>query len=364
MFSMSIVLFVLILVGLIVAHELGHFAAAKLLGVKVEEFGIGFPPRVWGVRVGETIYSINALLLGGFVRMFGEYDPMSPRALPRSFASVSRLRQAVILIAGVAANFLCAWFILSAGFMIGLPSAPQEHLPVTEVETVIVSVMSDSPAARAGLVAGDVVEGAEVGSGAALGAGASSDETQRFIGKHQEESIVLHVRRDGEEKIMLATPAEGYVPGRKALGIELSDIGTLRLSLLPALYEGAVATYDMTLRTAVGIGSFFASLAVGTGSFSSVSGPIGITNIGATAVRDGLAATLALAALLSINLGLINLLPIPGLDGGRLLFTAIEAARRRPLPASMSHAVTLIGIGALLLLMLVVSYHDIVRLLG
>lgn len=170
--------------------------------------------------------------------------------------------------------------------------------------------------------------------------------------------------RAGEEKVFVMRAAEGFVEGRKALGVELDDIGILKLPPHLALAEGARVTYRMTTATALGLGAFFSQVARGAADFSSVAGPIGIAGIGAKAVQSGFAAIVTLSALISINLALINLLPIPGLDGGRLLIIAIEGVIRRPVPQRLSLAVTALGFAFLIGLMLLVSYHDIARLVG
>jgi regulator of sigma E protease len=187
---------------------------------------------------------------------------------------------------------------------------------------------------------------------------------RNFIADHQEESVVLTVLRDGEEKAFLAKATEGIVEGRKALGIQLDDIGVLKLPPHLALIEGVRLTYDMTIATGQGLSIFFAQIARGVADFKSVAGPIGIVNLGAGAVEGGFVAAVMLTALISINLAIINLLPVPGLDGGRLVITAVEAVIRRPVSQRITVALTVAGFALLITLMLVVSYYDIARLVG
>ncbi len=361
---MHLLIFILVLVGLILVHEFGHFIVAKKCGMRVDEFGIGFPPKLFGIKKGETEYTFNALLLGGFVSIFGENAGDGVKD-PRSFNRQSRWKQAAVLVAGISFNILFAWLALSVGYMIGVQTSPDQANfgTVQNVSTTIVDVMAGSPADKAGIKSGDIVESVRTGT-AELHAGASAGEVQDFIIAHQNESDILIVKRNGAEKIFLAKPADGVAEGHKAIGVALGAVGTLQLPLPLALLQGAVTTGQMTVSIAENLGTFVWHIIRGTADFSNISGPIGIAGIGATAVGDGLSATLLLAALISINLAVINIIPIPGLDGGRLLFVAIEGLRRKPISEKISFRLTMVGFALLALLMIVASYHDIVRLLG
>jgi regulator of sigma E protease len=249
--------------------------------------------------------------------------------------------------------------------MIGLPTSVdhQGFGAVTNAQATIIDVLPGSPADKAGLMAGDTIENVQTGT-AALPAGANADAVQQFISSHSDESDVITVLRDGSEKTFLAKPADGVVTGRKAIGIELDDVGTLKLPPQLAVVEGAMLGWDITESTAQGLGSFFKQLFTGTANFSQVSGPIGITAFGAAALKAGFAEGAVLTALISINLALINIIPIPGLDGGRLFITAIEGVIRRPISPRIVNGLTLAGFALIILLMIVVSYHDIAKLVG
>jgi regulator of sigma E protease len=362
---MNILFFLLLLVVLILIHEFGHFIVAKAFGIRVDEFGIFFPPRIAAFKKGETEYSLNWLPFGGFVRIFGEQGHEGV-GNTRSMASKHRLVQAAVLVAGVAFNFLFAWLLFSAGYMVGLPTPAQHHgVGVVEgAKPTIVAVRDNSPAAKAGLMAEDVVTSLQTGAGATIGSGASAKAIRDFIAEHQDESIIFTVMRGGEKKTFLAKPEEGLIPGRKAVGIELDDIGTLQLSPPLALLQGGLLTKEVTVTAAAELGGFFSRLVRGTADFTNVAGPIGITAFGAAAVGEGIIPTLLLTALISINLGIINLIPIPGLDGGRLLIVAIEGVVRRQVPERLVNAVMVGGFALLIVLMLFVSYHDVIRLLS
>lgn len=388
---MTILIFILILVALILVHEFGHFIAAKAFKIRVDEFGIFFPPRLLSFKWGETVYSLNALPFGGFVKIFGENGPEStsdeggapqddgPRtekipskessyptpaaSTARSFISKPRWQQAIVIVAGIVFNLIFAWLILSAGYMYGIPTAA-DHEGVGQVRdahATIIAVLPDSPADKAGLKAGDTIVSVITGS-VQLPADSNATDVQQFIATHQDESLGFTVDRNGQQVQALAKPVEGLAAGKKVVGIELGDVGILQLPVHMAFVQGALLGKEITIATAQGLIGFFSQVFRGQADFSEVSGPVGIVSMGGTAVQQGFIATVLLTALISINLAILNLLPIPGLDGGRLLFIAIEAVTRRPISQRVALTFTFVGLGLLVLLMVVVSYHDIVNL--
>jgi regulator of sigma E protease len=366
---MSLIIFIILLAVLILVHELGHFSVAKLFNIRVDEFGIGFPPRLLYKKFGETIYSVNLLFFGGFVKIFGENGNEAAQN-PRSFAHKPRIVQAAVVVAGIVMNLLFAWGALSVGYMVGLPTS-LEHIGIGQVRDAaptIVAVYPDSPAQKGGMEAGDIVESVQTGTALieakTLNTNQQADVIRNFIAQHGEESMVVTVRRGSSELHLLAKPVAGLIEGHKALGIQLDDVGILQLPPHLALYQGGLLAYDMTIATAQGLAMFAYQSIHGTADYTSVAGPIGIAQIGSKAVQNGFSAAITLIALISINLAVINLVPIPGLDGGRLFIILIESIIRRPVPERYTSIATITGFALLIALMLFVSYHDIARLIG
>ncbi len=359
----SLLIFIAILVALIWVHELGHFSVAKLCGVRVDEFAIGFPPRLLTVQWGETRYSFNLILVGGYVSIYGENPGQADD--PRSLARKNRAVQAAVMAAGVVFNIVFAWLVLSAGFLAGLPAAEGQNTfgQVHSAQATITGVLPGSPAATVGLAPNDVVLAAETAT-TNLAAGATAAEVQSFIATHQNETIILHIDRAGEALAFAARPAEGVAEGRKVLGVQLADVGILQLPVHLALAEGATVAYHLVVATAQGLGGLIAGAVVGQANLGDVAGPIGIAGIGSHAVQTGAAATLWLTALISINLAIVNLLPIPGLDGGRLFILGIESVLRRPIAPRWVTRLTLAGFAFILVIFVLVSIQDISRLVG
>lgn len=368
---MSIIIFILVLVALIVVHEFGHFVVAKLSGMRVDEFGIGYPPRAWGFRKGETEYTLNWLPFGGFVKIFGEdMEEKLPGALPttesRAFSSRPRILQALTLVAGIAMNLLFAYVLITATLLMGTPRAlaPEELASATNISVAIAGVLPDSPAANAGLMAGDYLKSATVGDSQWEGSDVASFTA--FVAQNTE-LITISVLRGDSLQTLSATPQVGIVPSdqtRPALGVQLAVVGVVPVSLLEAPLEGAVLTWEVTKQTAIALVQFFSSIFMLTADLSQVSGPIGIAGAVGNASSQGLASLLTITALISINLALINILPIPALDGGRLLFVLIESITRKPLKPVVANTMNTIGFGLLILLMLVVSASDVFKIVG
>lgn len=361
---MTIILFIAVLVALILVHEFGHFVAAKAFKMRVDEFGIGYPPRAWGIKRGETEYTLNWLPFGGFVKIFGE-DGETGAPSPRSFASKPRIQQAIVLIAGIAMNLAFAYLILSTTLALGMPRAltAAEAAVAPDATLVISAVLADSPAFDAGIERGDTVLSVTSSSGSFTGADA--DAFTAFVAKAGETPLTLTLERAGEKVIVAALPEAGIIasdPSRAALGVGIAPVGTVAVPLHKAPIEGAVLTWEATKETAIGLWYFFAGLFTFSADLSQVSGPIGIAGAVGDAGASGIVPLLTLTAIISINLALINLIPVPALDGGRLLFVIIEAVTRKPIPHVLANTLNFGGFALLILLMLVVTASDVFKL--
>lgn len=358
---MGILVFIIVLVALIVVHELGHFFAAKWAGMRVEEFGLGYPPRAATLaRRGGTEYTLNWLPFGGFVRILGEDSDATSQD---SFSSKPHWMQALVLLAGILMNIVFAWVLLSISLGLGLPRAlSSAEVPLApDARLVVTRVVEGSPAAEAGVKAGDAI----VSAGAFTGADA--EDFTSYIGGYGAEPLALVVARNGEELSLSATPETGVIaedPARAALGVGVATIGTVPVLALEAPIQGAALTWSLTGDVAKGLGSFFLSLFTLSANLEEVSGPVGIAGAVGSASESGIVPLLALTAVISINLALINVLPIPALDGGRLLFVLVEAVTRRRISPSFAGAINAVGFGLLILLMVVITASDVGKLLG
>src|SRR3989344_846964 len=257
---MSILIFIAVIVALIVVHEFGHFVVAKWSGMRVDEFGLGYPPRAMIIgKIGETEYTLNWLPFGGFVKIFGEDGKVSGDASnPRAFSARPRILQALVLVAGVAMNLIFAYVLITGALVMGTPRALSENevAIAQNVELAVANVLPGSPAAQAGLLPGDIILSAEDGHNMLPETTPSAFTKFVSLGSSNK-TITLSVRHsDGEEVLLFARPTEGLIasdPSRSAIGVEVANIGVVPLSLGSAIVEGARLTWSATILTAVGL---------------------------------------------------------------------------------------------------------------
>lgn len=352
-----------ILVFLIVVHELGHFFASKLFRVKVEEFGIGYPPRAFLLgKWGDTEYTLNWLPFGGFVRLFGEHGESGARG---SFAAAPKYAQAVILIAGVTMNAFAAWFLFAGALAVGIPRVVPEDEASGRVQLFVNSVVPSSPADAAGIKAGDEitrVADKETGETAAL----KPSDIVAFIGARGGQEIDVTYRRNEEVFQATLRPAHAVVEeaaGRPAVGLGLVMVTDEALSWWQALKESVPRTLTAFRETLRGLGTLARDALAGNPNLENIVGPVGLVDFVGNATKHGWGHVLALAGFISVNLAIINLVPVPALDGGRLALLGIEAVIRREPPRRIVQAANLAGIALIVFLMVSVTYNDIVRLL-
>ncbi len=363
---MTVLIFIIILLILLISHEFGHFVVAKWSGMKVEEFGIGFPPRLFSGKFGETHYSLNLIPFGAFVKIQGE-DGESPEARsPRSFSSKSLGKQAAVVVAGVVAHIILAVFLYSASFLVGMPTveSPDIASQLRDTRFTIAEVVPNSPSQKAGLEIGDRITA--VSSLNDVLSPLEPEALVAFVGKHAHDPITISYEKKGETSPhdVTVTPATVSGSDKLAIGVATVRIGTLQLGFFSAVGHGVSQTFSLVVSTVQGYGALISQAIHGHGSLSDVSGPIGIAGIVGDAWRLGFLYVVSITAILSVNLAIINLIPFPALDGGRLLFIIIEKIRRRAISPKITGAINGIGFGLLILLMLVVTYHDIARIVA
>jgi regulator of sigma E protease len=340
----TLVAFFIILSVLVLVHELGHYGTAKLSGVKVEEFGLGYPPKLYGYKYKDTMYSINAIPFGGFTKMLGEEDPM----FPGSLASKSHATRFMVLVAGSVMNILLPIVLFSIGFMI-------PHDTLTE-KVRVTDVSIGSPAQVMGIEKDDII--LKINNRTVNNRSDLSYETQLNLGNPI--NIVLQ-KPDLSQKMVTVTPRWKTPQGEGAIGImmkgENSVISQESLPFWEAIPKGSIHCWEILTIYRNEIAGWFIR-----GNVPQLTGPVGIVQLTGEVAKAGFAPLLELAAIISISLGIFNLFPFPGLDGGRIVFVAIEWVRRgKRISPKVEGIIHMIGFALLIGLMLVVSYFDILR---
>lgn len=357
---LTFLVFLVVISVLVFVHELGHFWVAKRAGMKVEEFGFGFPPRLFGIKGGETIYSINWIPFGGFVRILGEDG--SETTNPRSFAAASPGVRAAVIVAGVAMNLLLAIVLLSIGNAVGLRVGVADEATrnrAADIKIQIAQVAEDSPAKKAGLKLLDEISAIAVDN-QRLAVGEIS-EVQDIINSNRGREITLEIKRGRETLPVSLVPRVNPPPNEGAIGISLALTGIVKYPWYQAISKGIQNTFFITRETIVGYGMILKNLFITGKAGAELSGPVGIAVITGQAARLGFIYLLQLVSLISINLAVLNAVPFPALDGGRLLFVAIEKLKGRPISKKIEAAVNAAGFALLLLLMIYVTTRDVIK---
>lgn len=356
---MGILYFIIGLSFLILVHEFGHFIAARRAGIRVEEFGLGFPPRLFGIKKGGTIYSINLLPLGGFVKIYGEQGEDSDNK--ESFAGRPIWIRTIIVAAGVLMNIAVGFVLLAAVFMSGVPSSGEDGDAkyVKDITIRIVEVAKGSPAANANIRSGDIP--------LAMGLypdlkGISSiqefqDLTKVFAGKE----ITIRIQRGEEILEKKIIPRENPPTDEGPLGVALSEAGTARYPWYLAIYKAFVESfYIFFLIFGTLFKILFVLITTGKMAFEP-SGPIGIAVMSSQASSIGINYFLYFIALISLNLAALNIFPFPALDGGRILFFLIEKIKGSPVSRRAENLVHTFGFAILIGIIILISIHDVQR---
>jgi len=422
---LTIIVFFLVLSLLVFAHELGHFFVARKFGVKAEEFGFGFPPRIFGLQILKrarligtsqteeitaevidqpladgseviqekitdkikeidlvaptkkwhfirggrdltpeekdfgTVYSINWLPLGGFVKIKGENGEHEEDK--DSFAAQPIWQRSAILSAGVSLNIILAMILITIGFMIGLPQALDNlghNAEVSHRQVQIVQIFDASPAAGAGLAVGDAIVGINDQSFI------NYDELQKYVADRAGEKLNYRIKRGQEEFVSQITPEIRPESGKGGIGIGIAETGIVKYPWYIAIWQGIKTTFVLLWVIIVAFYQLFKGLIIGQGLSVELAGPVGIAALTGEVTRMGFIYLLQFTALLSINLATINFLPFPALDGGRVLFLIIEKFKGSPVKRELENIIHNIGFALLMLLVLVVTFRDISRFSG
>lgn len=363
----SLFLFLFILLILVIVHEFGHFIVAKLVNMRVDEFAFGFPPRLFSKKKGETTYSFNAIPLGGYVSIWGENGSEEDKGIdgaqhhPRAFSNRPWWAQLLVLVAGVTMNMLLAWFIfitISYGdIQISTDDETYGHL-IKNSSLMVIDASPNGPAYKAGIVPGSSI--IKVQSSGVTANLSTATSLVTFIGNHQNDAIFISYKRpDGVITDTTIASVYGIIPDKKVIGISVENVGVLDTTVLQALQIGTNRTIDMTAMTFEGLHSLFLSLFGGESVINSLSGPVGIAKIVGQTSTYGYQAVLTLVAVLSINLAIFNILPLPALDGGRMVVVMIETIIKKRVPFTYYSWVNMIGFSLLMLLLVIVTIHDI-----
>lgn len=386
---MTIIIFFAVLFVLILVHEWGHFIVAKKTGMKVDEFGIGFPPRLYGVKKGETEYTLNAIPIGGFVRILGENGEIDEESVSpvesgasdrryeagaeageggskvdysRSFGARPKWAQALVLIAGVTMNLIFAWFLFTLTFMLGVPTPVEEADSTDTAELYIVGVAPEAPASV--IPIGSVVESVRYGGTVVVSP--TPSEFSQAVEMSTEKGIEVTYNYSDITETVVLMPESGLIaskPDAPAVGASLVLVEEQSYPIHIAMYNSFFLTWERSVFIASSLWGLISDAFVGQPDLSAVAGPVGIVGLVGDAASDGIVSLLGFTAMISLSLAVFNLLPFPALDGGRLVFVAIEAVTRKHIPMIWAARVNLVGFALLMLLMITVTYNDILRLL-
>ena len=353
----TLLIFLAILGILIFVHEFGHFFLAKIFKVKVEEFGFGFPPRIFSFKKGETIYSLNWIPLGGFVRIKGEEGGEKE---PDSFISKKIWQRILIVSAGVLMNIFLTVFLFSVGYLWGFPQIIEEgkissFAQIRNEEIKVVTVLENTPAKEKGIELGDVILEVDNQKFSNL------ENLAEYIDKKRGERIQIKIKRKEEIKEIELVPLLLKETGKGGIGVGMIKTGIVSYPFYLAFYKGVEETVLLTGEIFKALGRIFKDLFVTREVLLEVTGPIGIAVLTGEVARQGFLYILQFIALISLNLAIINFFPFPALDGGRFLFLMIEKIRKKPIDRKIEALIHSIGFALLMVLVILVTYQDILR---
>lgn len=357
---LTIIAFILILGLLVLVHEFGHFIAAKKNGVYVEEFGFGYPPKLFSFRFKDTLYSINLLPLGGFVKLYGEEAgeldaEKTTKKIPSSqaFTNKKPWQKIVILCSGVLGNFLLGWILISILFTQGIPT------PTKDI--IVDRVSSNSPAKYAGLQPKDILLEIKVNN--QIFKLTSTNDLINLSKKYAGQEFIVTYRRLDKQQTITLVPRKNPPAGQGPLGVVITSFIEKRYPWYQAPFFGLIEAFNITSKIVTELGKTLFQLITFKTPQIDVAGPIGIAQFTGQAIKFGRNAVLEFIALLSLNLAVLNILPFPALDGGRLVFVVYEWVSKKRVNKNLERYLNLAGFSLLILLALLVSINDVVKLI-
>ncbi len=370
---MSWLIFLLFFNLIILGHEFGHFFAAKKSKVKVEEFGLGFPPRIIGVykenskfkfvigpkevKTNSTIYSLNLLPFGGFNRIFGEDSSIKEKG---SLSAAKFYQRVLIISAGVLMNVLIAWFAFAGAYMAGKPvslvGGGGEDLK--DVKVQIIDIAPHSPASKV-LEIGDNILAMKIAGSESWQQIKTTKDLLEFVKNYQGKNFDLKIERQGKVIIKNVGSRKNPPQGQGAIGIALADVGFKKLGFFSSLWQAAKDLYQMTVFMIVFLGRLLKHLVLTGRTIGEIGGPVKIVVFGSQMAKLSFGYLIYFIGMLSLNLAIINFLPFPALDGGRIILLFVEKIRKKPIPEKIEKAINGFGFAMLLLLMVLVTIKDV-----
>lgn len=362
---MSIIIFIIVLGVLIFVHELGHFLVAKKSGIRVDEFAIGFPPRIFSFKKGGTTYALNLIPFGGYVKIYGENaedESVDPNAKD-SFVNKSPWIQAAVLVAGVTFNVIFAWFLFLIVLMAGSPTIVDQtnREYIKDPKVTITNIYENSPAQKAGLKVGDSISSIKNKDISFSDSQITVQRVQDTISS-SDGVVKFNIQRNNQDMEISIDPESGIIGDKQAIGVSLEEIGTYSLPIHKAFVQSFVMTGNAIHLIAVNLVSFLGKAVIGQASLDEVSGPVGIVGIVGEAASFGFIYLLSFTAFISINLAVLNVLPLPALDGGRLVIVFIESIIKRKLKPNVVNWVNGLGFLFLILLMVIITINDLIKI--
>lgn len=353
---MTIIIFIAVLLVTVIVHEWGHFYAARKSGMRVEEFGFGIPPRLFSWKKGDTIYSVNALPIGGFVRIAGENGLEGQTPPEKQFDTKPWYLKSIVLVAGVIMNLLLAFVLFTAAYSIGMPASTPEGTPT------IVSVTPGSIADEFGVAIGDTITEVIV-NGRVIDA-VNTQNLHDAITRGEGTVSMTIVSSKGQEKILTHEFLQNEATEDRRIGIAVEPIATIRLPLFAAMHGAALQVAHLCVGIWQTLGTLLGGLfGMNDGGVDGLMGPVGLAREVGGAASIGFTYLLAFTAAISVNLAVLNILPFPALDGGRLLVVLLEAVTRKRFSPTVVGIIHTVGFLLLLALMLVLTVGDVRRLL-